>query len=466
MTSAPDSAPAPAPAPVPATGPLPVIALDDVTDTTTEHGVRLVTVRRANVPLVQLRLIVPLGDVAIGDAASLRLLPKMLLAGTGDRSGSQVASELQRLGALVGTGADVDDLSVSAAVPAAVLSEGLAEVVDIVANPSFPRREVVGERERVVQEVLQEAVDPVAIATHALAARLFPRHPYADPLPGAGAVRRTGRARLTEFHSERILPSGSILVAVGDAHPDEVAAAADALLGRWDVASRGEEPGTPGGQPARRPNPLGPPPPPRHDRTTIVVHRPGAVQSNLRLGTRCADRTDPAFAALFLAVTIFGGHFTSRLVDNLRERHGYTYSPRATIDERRLASAFVTKAEVGTEVTAAALNEIRYELARMATTDVTPEELEAARRYVTGVLAMAAATQSGLAGLLGAFVAYGLEPSYLERFTRELAEVTVAEVREAAARFLGPAGMTTVVVGDADVITSPLEALGDVTVIS
>jgi len=462
MTGVPD----PVPAAVPLAGPLPVIALDDVTDTTTEHGVRIVTVRRPNVPLVQLRLIVPLGDVAIRDAASLRLLPKMLLAGTGGRSGSEVASELQRLGALMGAGADVDDLSVSAAVPAAVLRQGLSELVDIVAHPSFPRREVVGERERVVQEVLHEAVDPVAIATHALAARLFPRHPYADPLPGVGAVRRTGRTRLARFHAERILPSGSILVAVGDAGPEAITAAAEDLLGGWDGRSRGGEAATRGAQPSQQRNPLETPPAPGHDRATIVVHRPGAVQSNLRLGARCTDRTDPACAALFLAVTIFGGHFTSRLVDNLRERHGYTYSPRATIDERRLASAFVTKAEVGTEVTAAALNEIRYELARMATTDVSPDELEGARRYVTGVLAMAAATQAGLAGLLGAFVAYGLEPSYLERFTRELAEVDVAEVREAAARFLGPAGMTTVVVGDADVVTSPLESLGDVAVVS
>jgi zinc protease len=441
---------------IPEAGALPVVRLDDVADVTTPGGVRVVSVRRPNVPLAQLRLFLPLGEVALRDAATLRLLPKMLLAGTARRTGSEVAAELQRLGALVGAGADVDDLTVSAGLPSSVLREGLVELADIVARPSFPQREVVGERERVVQEVLQEAVDPVAIATHALGTLLFPRHPYGGALPEVATVRRTGRARLLRFHTDHVLPASSVLVAVGDVHPGDVADLADAVLGGWAAAGGGA--GPTGDLPA--PAPAG------AARTITLVHRPGAVQSNVRLGARCAGRDDPGFPALFLAATIFGGHFTSRLVDNLRERHGYTYSPRAGIDERRLAAAFVVKAEVGTDVTAAALNEIRYELARMATTDVTPEELGSARRYVTGVLAMAAATQAGLAGLLGAFVSTGLEPTYLERFTRELAAVDEAAVREAAARFLGPAAMTTVVVGDADAVGPGLGPLGEVTVVS
>jgi len=446
--------------PVPVVGPLPVVTLDGITDTTVPPGVRIVAVRRPNVPLVQLRLHFPLGDVGLRDTVPLRLLPKMLLAGTGARSGSEIAASLQRLGILAGAGADVDHLSISAGVPADSLTDGVDELVDIVAHPSFPRREVLGERERVVQEVLQEAVDPIAIATHALSGRLFPRHPYSDPLPEVGAVRRTGRARLSRFHTEHVVPAGCLLVAVGDVDPERLAVVAQSAFARFggsDVDDAGlgasTRPALPvpafvaGGQPA------------------LLVHRPGAVQSNLRVGVRCADRHDPAFPALFLAATVFGGQFTSRLVDNLRERHGYTYSPRAGIEERQLAASFVVKAEVGTEVTGAALNEVRYELARMATTDVTAEELESARRYVNGVLAMAAATQAGLAGMLGAFVSYGLEPTYLERFTRELAEVDARSLRAAAERFLGPAAMTTVVVGDAEIVTAPLEAMGDVTVV-
>lgn len=436
---------------VPGAGPLPAVDLSDVSDAVSAGGIRIVAVRRPNVPLAQLRLHVPLGGVAIGDTAVLRLLPKTLLAGTGKRSGSQVAADFQRLGMLVGAGADVDDLSVSAGVPAGALDDALAQMADVVAHPSFPRAQVAGERERVVQEMTQEAVDPMAVATHGFDARLFPRHPYADPLPSAATVRRTGRARLGQFHRDRVVPEGSVLVAVGDVDPDALGRLVDEAFGSWQGSRRGGD--------------LEPPPAPRRHRGVVLLDRPGAVQSNVRVGTRCAGRHDAGFPALALASTVLGGHFTSRLVDNLRERHGYTYSPRSGIDEHRLGAAFAIRAEVGTEVTAAALAEIHYELARLATTEVPEDELDAARRYTAGVLSMAAATQSGLAGLLGAFVAHGLEPTYLERYLRELATVDAAAVSAAAARFLGPAAMTTVVVGDASVVASTLEPLGEVTVV-
>lgn len=440
---------------IPRVGPPPVLTVPDVMDTTTSQGVRVLAVRRPNVPLVQVRLLVPLGGLALRDLVSLRIFPKMLLAGTGTRSGSEVAATLQRLGMLAGIGADVDFLTVSAGVPVEVLPDALTQLIDIVAHPSFPQREVAGERQRAVQDVIQEGVDPVAIATHALTARLFPRHPYADPLPGTGSVRRVGRTRLVRFHDDRVRPRGTLVVAVGDVHPDAFVALVEEIAGRWDAPGSSSDPGH-----------LDEPGPALATSAITVVHRPGAVQSNLRLGTRCADRHDPAFAALLLATTVLGGHFTSRLVENLRERHGYTYSPRAGIEERRLASSFAFKAEVGTEVTAAALAEIDYELARMATTQVSTEELDAARRFVTGVLAMGAATQAGLAGLLGDLLAQGLDPSYLEQFTRELAAVDEAAVADAAARFLGPAAMTTVIVGDADIVSPKLRPLGDVAVVA
>lgn len=439
---------------IPDAGPLPLVDLSDVSDTATPNGIRVVAVRRPNVPLVQLRLHVPLGDVAPRDLAVLHLLPKTLLAGSGRRTASQVAADLQRLGMLVGVGADVDGLSISAGVPAGLLAEALEQLADVVAHPSFPQGQVAGERERVVQEIMQDAVDPMSIATHGLDARLFPRHPYADPLPAPAAVRRTGRARLTGFHADRVVPSGSLLVAVGDVDADRLTRLVGEAFAPWSPQVAGGERTA-----------LLPPPPAAPPSGMVLIDRPGAVQSNVRVGTRCAGRLDAGFPALSLASTVLGGYFTSRLVDNLRERHGYTYSPRSSIDEHRLAAAFAVRAEVGTEVTAAALAEIQYELARLATVEVAAGELAAARRYTAGVLSMAAATQSGLAGLLGGFVSQGLEPTYLERFLEDLASVEPPAVTAAAARFLGPAAMTTVIVGDAAVVAPTLEPLGAVAVV-
>jgi zinc protease len=442
-----------APLQIPDPGPYPSVALGEVSDARTPNGVRVVAVRRSQVPLVHLRLLVPLGDVRTRDSTALRLLPKILLAGTGRRSGSEMAAAIQRIGASVDASADADHLSLTASAPAGRLVEILELLCDIVAHPSFPGGEVAGERDRVAQEVLQEAADPVALATRALWAELFPDHPYADPLPGVGSVRRAGRSSMTRFHEERVRPEGSTLVVVGDVDPEVALDVAHSTFGGWS--------GTAGADTAE---PLSEPRVPGDEGGILVVHRPGAVQSNLRIGARCGGRHDPDFPALVLAMTVLGGSFTSRLVTNLRERNGYTYSPRAGIAERRLAAAATVHAEVATDVTAKALAEVRYELARMATAVVTSVELESSRRYLTGVVAMASATQAELAGILASLVGNDLDPSYLEGFVQELGQLDAEAVSEVAARSLGPVRMTTVVVGDADVVAGPLSALDHVKV--
>lgn len=437
---------------LPSAGTLPSFSLGPISDSPTGSGVRVIVVRRTQVPLVQLRLKVPLGAVRASDAAAVRLLPKMLLAGSGSRDGSEMAAAIQRIGATIDASADADHLSVSASGPASSLDALLDLLFDIVANPSFHPVELVGERDRVVQEVLQEAADPTATASRALAAELFGKHPYADALPRVGSVRRIGRGTLGAFHRAHLRPSGATLVIVGDV---ETAAAVDSARRALEVWPRGE-----GADPAAMEAPRVPV---GHDRI-VLIDRPGAVQSNLRIGTRCGGRSDPGFPAMLAATTVFGGTFTSRLVANLRERHGYTYSPRAGIGERRLAAALTIRAEVATEVTAKALAEVRYELARMATDEVTDDELDAARRYAMGITTMATATQSGLADSLAILVARGLEPSYLEQLLRDLAALDPAAVAEASRRALAPVGMTTVVVGDAKAIAGSLAALDHVEV--
>ncbi len=439
---------------IPGPGPYPSVTLGDLFDTRMPNAMRVIVVRRSQVPLVHLRLQIPLGDVGTRDSTALRLLPKMLLAGSGTRSGSEMAVAIQRLGASVDTWADPDHLALAASAPFGRLAEILELLADIVAHPSFPPREVAGERDRVAQEVLQEAADPVAAATRALAAALYPGHPYADPLPGIASVRRTSRGALRSFHEARVRPRGGSLVVVGDVDPDKAVDAVRRTLGAWS-------PGT--GSPV--PDAVEVPRAPSGGRGILVVHRPGAVQSNLRIGARCGDRRDPSFPALMLATTVLGGSFTSRLVTNLRERNGYTYSPRAGVDEHRRAAAVSVRADVATEVTARALTEVRYELARMATAPVTPEELESSRRYVTGVIAMSSATQAGLASVLASLVGNDLDPPYLEALVDALGRVDDEALSEVAARTLGPASMTTVVMGDADVVADAISPLDRVRVV-
>jgi predicted Zn-dependent peptidase len=162
---------------------------------------------------------------------------------------------------------------------------------------------------------------------------------------------------------------------------------------------------------------------------------------------------------LQLANLIFGGYFSSRWTENLREDKGYTYGPHSRIDHHSLGSVLSFDVEVATEVTAPAVLETFYELGRIATLPVTEREVDDVRQFAIGNLALSTATQSGLASTLATLAGVGLGAEWIVDHPRRLAEVTVDEVSAAAAEFFGPARLTSVIVGDAGLITAGLSAL-------
>jgi zinc protease len=254
---------------------------------------------------------------------------------------------------------------------------------------------------------------------------------------------------LRHLHRERVLPAGSSLVLVGDLDPRAVTDVVASALAPWSATGHAVE---------------APPAPEVRLPGIDIVDRPGAVQSNLRLGGPAPGRTDPALPAVRLANMIFGGYFSSRLVENIRERRGYTYSPRSSVDHQAAGSSFLVEADVATEVTGPALLETWYELGRMALTPVTDAELDGARRYILGSMALSTATHAGLASTLSALIGAGLPAEWLAEHQRALAAVTVEEVQDVSQRYLAAEALTAVIVGDAARIAEPLRALAPVSV--
>jgi predicted Zn-dependent peptidase len=204
--------------------------------------------------------------------------------------------------------------------------------------------------------------------------------------------------------------------------------------------------------------------PPVRPQPLLLVDRPGAVQSNLRVGGSAMARTDPDYAALDLANALFGGYFSSRLTMNIREDKGYTYSPRSSLQHGSAASFLLLQADVATEVTAPALLEVGYELGRMASLPPTVDEVRDTAQYLAGVLALSTSTQAGLAGTLAVLLADGLDVTWLREHPQRLLKVTPEDVHQVARRVLAPSGMVSAVVGDASVVEDPLRALGSVDV--
>ncbi|MFZ0171679.1 MAG: pitrilysin family protein [Acidimicrobiales bacterium] len=409
-------------------------------------GLPFVGVRRRGVPLVELRLVFAMAAENVTKAAGASVLAESILAGTDLHDRQELAEAVERLGGRLGAGQHEDRFVLSASVLAPNLRQLLELLAEVLGGATYPTVEVRADRERLANETLMALSQPEVIADEALSRRLYAGHPYAAGLPRPSALRRVGAEGLRSLHPALLEPAAARLVLVGDLDPRRGVSMVSDELAPWLATSAGGDPTLPAVPPVRR----GP---------IELVARKASVQSNVRLGGRAPTRSDADWPAAAVANLIFGGMFASRLVENLRERNGYTYSPRSSIRHARAGSSLVVTADVGKEVTAAALVEMRYELGRLAVGGVSDAELDSARRYAIGTFTFLTATQSGLADTLAALLLDGVGPGYLVSHPAAIAKTTKAEVEAAARRYLAPAELVTVVVGDADEVARPLSMI-------
>jgi predicted Zn-dependent peptidase len=406
-------------------------------------GVTLIAVRQPRVPLAEVRLAIPNSVEHITRPAPALIGAESIFAGTARHDRASFAMAVERLGGHIGASVDNDRFQVSGAVLAENLSPLLDLVCEALMTASYPVADVRSDRERIADEIVITRSQPEVLAGEALRKRLYAGHPYATGLPTPSTVRRVGAPALRSAHDNLLHRGGAHLVLVGDINTGRAAEVVRQSLGPWLDSIGAPAPPLPP-VPSVRPGPF------------VLVDRPGAVQSNLRLARPAPGRNDPGWPAAALANLAFGGMFASRLVENLRERHGYTYSPHTSISHSRAGSSFTIQAEVATPATAASLVETLYELGRFAVLGVEPAELESARRYSLGTLSYSLATQAGVAGTLARLAVDGMSVDYLAKYAAAISKVQKDEVDAAAASLFAPSGVIGVVLGDAGQISDAL----------
>jgi predicted Zn-dependent peptidase len=431
---------------LPELGPNRELTLPDTTERTLSNGLTVIIVRRASVPLVEARLRVPFGSERLDPTAlaTTAVLSQTLFSGTASMSTVEIAAALQSVGGALSAGVDADRLLVSGNALAGGLDRILGILGDVLTGAAYPAGEVETERARLADRIQVAQSQPAHLARVALLRRMYGSHPYAVQTPDAEAVQAVQTADLAALHAARVHPTGATLVIVGDVDADAALDAAERALGGWDGGGAAIE--TPAAPPLR-PGPL------------VLADRPGSVQSSLRVALPAVPRTHPDHATLQLANLVFGGYFSSRWVENIREDKGYTYGPHSLIEHSIAGSALILAAEVATEVTAPALVETMYELGRLATLAPGVEELEQARQYALGSLLLGMSTQAGLAGLASTYAGFGLRLDFLAQHAARLAAASREEVAAAATKYLAPANAVTVVLGDADVVAPALGAV-------
>ena len=436
------------PRPLPPLGPPCVPSAPPVLDTVLESGLRIIAVRRPAVPMVELRLKIPFGGTERTHPARAELLAMTLLQGTPRRDRFAIDKALAAVGGDLSAGVDPEHLSISGVALACGLDVVLEVLGDALTSAAYVTAEVERERDRLLERLAVNRSTPRVIAREALQRCRYGDHPFAREWPEAHDVAAVSAAALRELHHRAVVPGGAVLVLVGDIVPERaVAAVASALAGWWAEHLATELavlPELTGAQ-------------------LQLVHRDNAVQSQLRLSAQALPRNHERYPALQVANLVFGGYFSSRWMENVREAKGYTYSAHCGFEFTRHGATLIASADTASEVTALTLLETRYELGRIAVMAPEESEVDNARQYAIGSLTIATASQRGLATSLATLATVGLDLHWLLTQPDRLRAVTIGQVAEAAAEFLAPTRFTGVIVGNAKRLTDPLAALGGVT---
>jgi zinc protease len=435
------------PRPLPPLGPTRDVPLPDVEERTLPNGLRVLAAHRTGIPMVELRLRVPFAGDAPEHPAVAELLAETLLTGTPTRDRVAIDDELAAVGADLSGTVDPERFLLSGSGLVAGLPDVLGVLADVLTAATHPDAEVARERERLVERITMARAQPRTIAREALQRKRFGTHPITRELPTAAEVAEVDAAQVRALQAASLVPGGSILTLVGDLDPAAALAEVEKQLAGWTADHAARE--------------LAPPP-------AIVagdlelVHRPGSVQSQLRLTAPAVGRADPEYAALQVANLVFGGYFSSRWMENVREDKGYTYGAHSGIEFVPGGGVLGVDTDVASDVTAAALLETRYELGRLTAVPPTKEEVDAARAYAIGSLLISLDNQGGLASTIAALAADGLTIDWIRGHPARLEDVTAEQVAAVALRYFAPTVFTGVIVGDADVIGPGVRALGGV----
>jgi len=375
------------------------------------------------------------------------LLSKTVDQGTRTRTAKQIAQELQAAGGDLSASSKKDFIEVSTAVLASKMDAGIAVLSDILQNASFPDTEVALAKRNLADTLRQSESEASFLARRAMAKVLFGDHPYHVMTPTQESVAAASSADLRQIFVQRFRPEQVLLVAVGDFDEARMMEMLKAKFGSWKAG--GDAPVSAPARPTEMP-----------EHAVFVVPRPGSVQTTIELGSFGPLRGDPDFEPAAVANAIYGGTFSSRLVSNIREDKGYTYSPFSNLSTYRSAGAVVTHADVRNEVTAPTLNEIDYELNRLATTAPTDEELSKAKRFLVGSEAIQLQSRAALSEYLASLWVDGLPPEQIGIYGQKVASTTSAAVQAAARKYFPAARTVIVAVGEEKVIREELAPFG------
>jgi zinc protease len=416
------------------------------------NGLEVILAESHTIPKFHGELFFRSGNAAVADRAPglAEMAATVVRTGTAKRVSRQIEEDLRRIGADLSSAAGMDTSAISFAGLSEFAEPLLGLVNELAREAAFPEAEFERERRQKLEEIKLERTQPGFLASERLRKVLFGAHPYALISPSEQQVAAYKREDLQAVYRESYTPGNGLLVLVGDFEPQAMLKNIEKVFGAWT----GKKPES--RMAAAPANPRG--------RRVYLVHVPGAVQAQVLAGCHAITRKHPDWVKLGLANSLYGGAFNSRLVMNIREDKGYTYSPRSGVSALRQHGYFSVSAAVRNDVVAASLTEIFYEMDKLRSLPVPEAELADAKNYLSGVFSMGLATQDGLLSQFSNVALNELPDDYLETYRQKVRALTPEDLLATARKYLDSANMQIVAVGDRAQIESQAALFGELEV--
>lgn len=416
---------------------------------TLSNGLKLIVVEDPTQPLVSVQLSFLRGSAGEPVWGAANCMASLLTRGTASRSAQDIASAIDFTGGTLSAHSGFDSTSLYLSVLRRFLPDTVSLLQDVACQPSFAAEELERVRQQTLVEIQQYLSDPGYLAAVAFTQGMFRGTPYGFPTIGTlDSLPTIQRETIVQSYHAAFRPDRAFIAAAGAIEADELSALLEPLFGSWMPDSE-PTPDLPAIDHKQQTEPV-----------VMFIEKPGAAQTALRIGFRTISRLHPDYIALQCVNTILGGSFISRLNHNLREDKGYTYGIHSSIESYNLATFWVARTHVGSDVVRNAVQEIMDELKRLATQPVTPEELETTKNYILGSFALRTETPQQVVHLLHTLESLGLPDDYYERYFETIRSMTTEQLFAVQQRHLSSISPVIALSGDVERLRRELDGMG------
>jgi zinc protease len=432
----------------PKPGPARTLTIATPQSTQLANGLTIILSQREGLPIVAANLVVKTGsDANPAEKPGLaNFTAAMLDEGTTTRNALQIADDLAQLGATIGIGSTMDATSASAESLKHTFPQTLDLLADVIVRPSFPAEEIERQRASRLAQLVQQRENPAALAGKIMAGALYgARHPYGYTEIGTEAsVKAMTRDDMVTFWKQNFVPNNAALVVAGNISMAELKPLAEKAFGSWQR-----------GAPVRAALAS----PTTTTAKVIIVDKPGAQQTELRVAAVGLPRSTPDFQAIQVMNAALGGLFSSRINMNLREEHGYSYGAFSQFVFRKGPGPFLAGGGVRTDATAASVTEILKEIRSMSEKPMTADELTKAKDSMARSLPGAFERSDVAAASFSNVYIYDLGLDYFAKYADRVNAVTSEQALAVAKKYLVPEKLVVIAIGDRAKIEPELKKL-------